>query len=1042
MMSAEWQINSVGCQGRRLERRWREGGGVSIIPSALAEVQAPEPQRRWWHRRLVDVGGVLGAVLLMLLLAAGWLYFRSRPQLDGTVRLAGMQAPATIARDELGVVHITAQNLHDALFAEGYAMAQDRIFEMDLMRRRAEGRLAEVFGPRALPLDEAMRRLGLAAAAAAGFKLLGNAAGGELQAFSDGVNAYLNDNLSHLPLAFTFLRYRPRPWTDTDSLAITAYMDYVLTYNVRVKLAHARIEAALGPRLTRALYPEVSALDVLPGQLPGQPAASGRREQGPPHRRRPARGGASVRRAASGAAMPPLASLLPARWLLSSPADAPETGLAAGAGSNNWVLAPARSLNGKPILANDPHLPYQMPDIWWTVELSIVPPVPAKPAAAAVANSAATAAGKAGKPAAKAKANAAPGKPSRPKPVKRGARRAAGRPPARKGKPRRAARQSLPGGRARGGQKRGMQPFEILSLGAAPAPTGPLSVAGVALVGEPGVTIGHNDWIAWGMTNTGANVQQLVRYAIRLPLDGSAAAAAAAVPKPAPAHGQGRRHGRQSKAHPSRRQARPTPPQGLPLSPEQLGQIARGMIPPAIVQAIDNSQTPEIKTSAGWEPLEVRWQTIAVHGRPPVRYPVLLTPSGPIVGVIRGEVVAMDWFIKYPGALNTVDAFIALNQARNWNDFRSALAMYPGPALNFVFAGRDGSIGFQCAGWMPRRATFWRILPGDHPSPALDQGGWLPFRRLPSVYNPKSGLIATANGRIAPPPEARRLSREWEVPFRTHRIVKLLLARPRWHAAEMGGIQMDIHSRPEWEMAQALLAAAGRSQAAGETLPPAVQTALAALRAWNGEMSPGSAAPTLAGHTARALMQVVLTAKLGAGRSRQYSWLEWPLVWRRWLRQAPAEWLPPSYAALAKSHPRAAWDALLLGVFRSVAADYAQDPESWQWGRRHPLRLVHPFYSHLWLLSARADLGPEYISGGRWTVKVNTGGFGPSMRFIANLADWDRSTLTLPGGEAGEPLRAHYRDQFAAWIKGQGEPLWFSPAAVARHQRHLLTLTP
>ncbi len=1013
---------------------------MSIVPNPIAEAEArarTEAQARkpWWKRRLVvELGSVIAAIAIALLLAAAWLYFRSRPRLDGSLNAAGLRAPVTIVRDQLGVVHITAQNRHDALFAEGYAMAQDRLFEMDLMRRRAEGELAELFGPQLLPADEAMRRLGLAAAAQAEFKRLPDSAGSALQAFSDGVNAYINSNLSRLPLEFTFLRYRPRPWTDADSLAITAYMYEVLTTNYRVKLAHARIEASLGPKLTRQLYPERSALDVLPGRLPGHSAP----EKSAAKNHRAVR---RVRRTAA-AALPwqrrRSARFIPAAWQRAArlprhnlPAaaagSAPElprrhalgplaaTAAAAAAASNNWVLGPARSLNGKPILANDPHLPYQIPGIWWTVELRVVPPPPASAAPAP------------------APAQAAPSAPAKsPTPPRKSARKPAAKPEHKirhSGRTAAGAHSAAAPRRSRHSHRpvkarRGYVPFQVVSNSKPSAPLQPLAVAGVALAGVPGVVIGHNNQIAWGVTNALANVQQLTRYPIRLPLPAPAAPAAPA-------------------ASQHRHQPPPRAPSAVPLSPAQLRALGHGVLAPGLAKAIDNSDVPEIETASGWQPVEIRWETIAVHGQAPVHYPVFLTPAGPVVGALQGQVVALDWTMYHSGALNAIDAFLGIDQASNWKEFERALQLFPGPAQNFVYADRHGNIGYQCAGWIPRSASFWRIQDGRRPAPALDAGGWLPFNQLPSVYNPASGVIVTANGRIAAGQPARRLTREWESPFRTHRILQLLLARPRWHAAQMSAVQLDVHSRPDAEMAAAILAAARRRQAAGASFSPAVATALASLRRWHGDMRARRDAPTLAVRTTRALMRTVLTARLGARLAAQYRWMEWPLVWRRWLRQSPRAWLPPSYAASAAQNPQAAWDALLLAVFQQQAAAFAAHRRAWQWGRRHPLAVPHPFYSHFWLLRARADLGPRRMPGGRWTVRSNTGRFGQSMRFVANLADWDRSTLTLPAGEAGEPLRRHYRDQFPAWLRGgPPAPLWFSPAAVQLHARHTLTLAP
>lgn len=481
----------------------------------------------------------------------------------------------------------------------------------------------------------------------------------------------------------------------------------------------------------------------------------------------------------------------------------------------------------------------------------------------------------------------------------------------------------------------------------------------------------------------------------------------------------------------------------MTLTREQERQLDHGRLPAGFAQALANGAIPEIRTARGWQPLGLRMEKIAVRGGATVRYPVLLAPRGPIIGAYQGQVLALDWSLYSPGALDTMSTFMGIDEAQNWKQFERALALYPGPAQNFVYADTAGNIGYQCAGRIPKPNHPWRIQRGEQRGAGQAMSKWIRFHALPSAYNPASGLIATANGRITARRRGEVISREWEAPFRTHRIVTRLSARPRWRAAEMASVQMDLYSRPDWEMAQAVLAAAKRAQAAGSRLPAASERGLASLRRWHGNLHTRRDAPTLADRTLYGLMRTVLTAKLGTRLALEYRWAEWPLVELRWLRQAPQSWLPAKYRAQAQGkNARSGWDALLLDVFQPIAAAYAAHPRRWQWGRQHALQVQHPFYSHLWPLKYTADLGPQPIAGGRWTVKVNNGIFGPSMRFVADLGAWDRSTLTLFAGEAGEPLERHYRDQYAAWRRGRAEPLWFTRAAVKQHARHRLRLAP
>ncbi|MGH9393508.1 MAG: penicillin acylase family protein, partial [Terriglobales bacterium] len=186
------------------------------------------------------------ALLLLVLIGLGLLYWRLRghqPDLDGSVQLAGLAAPVTIIRDRLGVPHIAAGNIHDLYLAEGFAMAQDRLWQMDVLRRVGEGRLAEVFGPAAVAADRANRTLGLAHAVDAEAAQLQPQEAALLGAFAAGVNDNIARRGWRMPLEFWLLRYRPQPWQPRDSLALAANMFQVLASGYQDKLTRESFTA-------------------------------------------------------------------------------------------------------------------------------------------------------------------------------------------------------------------------------------------------------------------------------------------------------------------------------------------------------------------------------------------------------------------------------------------------------------------------------------------------------------------------------------------------------------------------------------------------------------------------------------------------------------------------------------------------------------------------------------------------------------------------------------------------------------------------------
>src|SRR6185503_19309226 len=210
----------------------RAQGGLSSRRSmtSAAAVSAPPPAplltptpRRWARR--VGRGlawSLLAAVLLVL--AAVTVYWRwsrrALPQVDGELRLPGLSAPVTVRRDALGVPHIEAASVPDLMRAQGYVTAQDRMWQMDLLRRRAEGQLAEAFGPAALVADRDIRTLGLGDAARRALPQVPPDLRDLPEAYTGGVNAWLEAHGDSLPLEFHLLRYAPRPWETADSLAV------------------------------------------------------------------------------------------------------------------------------------------------------------------------------------------------------------------------------------------------------------------------------------------------------------------------------------------------------------------------------------------------------------------------------------------------------------------------------------------------------------------------------------------------------------------------------------------------------------------------------------------------------------------------------------------------------------------------------------------------------------------------------------------------------------------------------------------------------
>jgi penicillin G amidase len=230
--------------------------------------------------RLLKIVNIGIAILLVAALGAvWWVCLRPLPQRSGTIA-AAVGAPVSVQFDALGVPHIRAASLEDALFAQGYVTAQDRLFQMDGLRRAAAGELAEIVGPGALEADRESRRMRMRRIAEDAYTALPPGDRAVFGAYARGVNAFMATHLDSLPVEFTLLRYQPRPWSVVDSLLIGLYMYRDLTTTWRDEAIKSGMLAEGDARKVNFLYPMRSGADLQPGSnawvLAGSRTASGK----------------------------------------------------------------------------------------------------------------------------------------------------------------------------------------------------------------------------------------------------------------------------------------------------------------------------------------------------------------------------------------------------------------------------------------------------------------------------------------------------------------------------------------------------------------------------------------------------------------------------------------------------------------------------------------------------------------------------------------------------------------------------------------------
>jgi penicillin G amidase len=270
------------------------------------------------------------ALVVVATLAGAYLFWRAMPAYSGRETLPGLSAEARVWRDDYGVPHIFAASMDDAMRSLGYLHASERLFQMELQRRVGQGRMSEFAGADLLNVDKFMRTLGFYREAEASFAALSPMAQKRLQAYAEGINAFLDGHGSALPPEFLISGARPEPWKPADSLVIGKLLSLELSNNYKLEALRAHLRQKLGPE---------QAAWMFPGMKPGAPITT-----------EPA---LTSTHASSESIEDQIGALI---------------GVSHGA-SNEWVVAGSRTVTGKPILANDPHLELGAPILWYLARI-------------------------------------------------------------------------------------------------------------------------------------------------------------------------------------------------------------------------------------------------------------------------------------------------------------------------------------------------------------------------------------------------------------------------------------------------------------------------------------------------------------------------------------------------------------------------------------------------------------------------------------------------------------------------------------------------
>jgi penicillin amidase len=850
--------------------------------------------------RLVRVAFATVAVVLVLALvatvvAAVVVVRRPLPEVSGELTIPGLDAEVTVSRDPRGVPTITATTPEDLFRAQGYVTAQDRFFEMDYRRHVTAGRLSELVGENAdaLAADKVIRTFGWRKVAEREWEIVDESTREALQAYADGVNAYLaTRDPSQIAVEYAVLGLRlhtpaPREWDPVDSLAWLKALAWDLRGNYDRELARARTFASVQDvaRVEQLFpdYPQDLNTPILSAAQVGTqvtPTAATHDLD---------LADADLQRALDSAqqaldAVPHL------------------VGDGEGIGSNSWVVAGEHTESGAPLLANDPHLGISAPGIWAQV---------------------------------------------------------------------------------------GLRCAEV-------SDACPFDVTGFANAGMPGVVIGHNADLAWGLTNLGADVTDFFLEKV----DGDVSV-------------------RDDGTAPIRERRETISVNGASSVEITVRETVHGPIVSDVLDVDTVADAPVPEGAPG-----------------------------------RQRAVALAWTARQPG--HTADALLAMATAKDADDVAAVAALLEVPAQNIVFATTDGHIGYQAPGRIPLRADVQGgPVPSDGSWPrpgwdsAFDWRGYVEPEQMPRALDPAEGFVVAANQAVTPSGVGPMLTTDWDYGYRAERIrtqlEELLATGEPIGVDDMATLQSDQHNPYADVLVPTLL-----SLTIGDSFDDDGQEL---LRSWDRVSSADSAAAAYFAAVWKTILRLAFDDELpdDASPTGDSRWLE---VVRRLVDDPSSPWWDNrSTPAVVEGRDEILTRAM-VSARRQLTTQLGRDVEDWRWGMLHVAAPEHPVLggeSLPGVVRRRVNPSPLSVGGGSAIVDATAWDASsltyevtaaPSMRMVVDLGDLDSSTWVNLTGTSGHPASVHYTDQFEAWATGETFPWPFTRAATEADATDHLTLVP
>ncbi|MEW6263844.1 MAG: penicillin acylase family protein [Thermodesulfobacteriota bacterium] len=456
-----------------------------------------------------------------------------------------------------------------------------------------------------------------------------------------------------------------------------------------------------------------------------------------------------------------------------------------------------------------------------------------------------------------------------------------------------------------------------------------------------------------------------------------------------------------------------------------------------------NPQNPDQYEYQGrWEQARVIQTEIKVKGGAPVTKKIRITRHGPIINDVQpglDQALAMRWTLN--DGLGGAECFMDLNTAGNWEEFKSALKKYHGPAQNMPYADMDGNIGYYTAGRIPiRAAKADGLLPLTGWDGAHEWRGYVPFEENPHLFNPEQGFVVVANNQTAPEDYPHYISRYFVAKYRAARITDLIQAKPKLSVADNVALQNDVYSLEAAEITPIILSAFQDRK----NLEPEVAAALDYLRKWDFRADELSVASTLFHETQLRLMDGIFKDKLGQELYQQY--LKAPDLavkgFQAIMHHEKSKWFEAGGGR--EQVIRRSLEAAVAGLKEKLGPD----PSGWQWGRLHMHRSGHVIFKDVKYLGALFNIGPYPLPGSKATVapaayplgQPYITSHGASTREIIDFSNRDNDLRVISSGCSGQVFSRFYDNQNRMWRAGQYHPVLMDRDKVEKHARARLVL--